>query len=132
MATEADRQEERERLGIDPLRTRKPGDGDPEARDSLENTVPLRGAEPHAIEEELEGAGEHQSASDEQEPEDEEPATYEDGQPIDVELLEAQRQKPGFQASETMVRDPSRARYTISGRDEESDEPGAVPPGESM
>ena len=43
-----------------------------------------------------------------------------DDQPIDINLLEAQRQRPGLQISETIVVDPSEKKeYTVSGPDEE-------------
>jgi hypothetical protein len=89
--------------------------------------------DPHEIEETLEEAGGYQAPSREDEKEEaEEPATYEDGQPIDADLLEEQRQTLGVQSSEPSVTDPSKAPTTISGRDERSDVPGAVPPGETM
>jgi len=65
-----------------------------------------------------------------QRPEDQAP-----GQPIDINLLESQRQKPGLQTSETIVVDPSEKKeFTVSGPDEETQPggPRAVPPGESM
>lgn len=132
MATEEDRQEERERLGNDPFTAPEPSDEQLEEESSLESPAAPRSGDPHAIEEQLEGADEYQAPSRENEQEEGEPATYEDGQPVDINLLEAQRQKPGLQTSETIVSDPSQARHTISGRDEESHEPGAVPPGETM
>jgi hypothetical protein len=91
-----------------------------------------RSGDPHAIEEELENAAGYQAPSREDEGEGEEPATYEDGQPIDVNLLEEQRQKGRLQPPEPDETDPSEAQVTVSGRDEQSDEPGAVPPGETM
>lgn len=58
-----------------------------------------------------------------------------DDQPIDINLLEAQEQKPGLQISETIVVDPrEKKEFTVSGPDEETQPggPRAVPPGESM
>ena len=58
-----------------------------------------RSGDPHAIEEELESTAGYQAAPREDEREGEEPATFEDGQPIDPDLLEEQRdegvQSPG-------------------------------------
>ena len=56
-------------------------------------------------------------------------------QPIDINLLESQQQKPGLQTSETIVVDPSEKKeFTVSGPDEETQPggPRTVPPGESM
>ena len=56
-------------------------------------------------------------------------------QPIDINLLEAQKQKPGLQISETIVVDPrEKKEFTVSEPDEETQPggPRAVPPGESM
>jgi len=56
-------------------------------------------------------------------------------QPIDINLLESQRQKPGLQISETIVVNPrEKKELTVSGPDEETQPggPRAVPPGESM
>jgi hypothetical protein len=89
--------------------------------------------DPHEIEETLEQTADYQAPPREEDREDgEEPATYEDGQPIDVNLLEAQRQTPGVQSKEPVVTDPSKAPRAVSGPDERSDAPGAVPPGETM
>lgn len=43
---------------------------------------------------------------------------FDKGQAIDVDLLEAQRQKVGFRASDANVFDPSEAPRSISGRGE--------------
>ena len=91
-----------------------------------------RSGDPHAIEEELESSAGYQAAPRGDEREGEEPATFEDGQPIDPALLEEQREKGRFQPKEPDAIDPSVARVTVSGPDERSDEPGAVPPGETM
>ena len=50
-----------------------------------------RSGDPHAIEEELESSAGYQAAPRGDEREGEEPATFEDGQPIDPALLEEQR-----------------------------------------
>jgi hypothetical protein len=89
--------------------------------------------DPDAIEGAFDAAEEYGAPPREQEQEvGDEPATYEDGQPIDLDLLDEQRQTSGLETSETIVTDPSEAPITTSGPDEESDEPGAVPPGETM
>lgn len=114
MATEEDRQEERERLGTDPLRA-------PEQ------------SGPHGIEEQLERDAEYQAPPDDETQEESEPADPSSDEPVDLNLLESQGQTTGLPAGAIAV-DPSRADFTISGRDEESqpDNPGAVPPGETM
>lgn len=134
MATEEDRQEERERLGNDPLSEPEPTDEQLREESPLESPATPASGDPHAIEGKLEGADEYQAPSREKEQEEEEPAGPEDGEPIDLNLLESQLQKPGLQTSETIILDRSQARYTSSGRDEESqpDRPGAVPAGETM
>jgi hypothetical protein len=99
--------------------------------------------DPHTIEAVLEGEEEYQAPPREEE---QTQMTGDDGaagrsadqaddQPIDINLLEAQRQRPGLQISETIVVDPSEKKeYTVSGPDEETQPggPRAVPPGESM
>jgi 4a-hydroxytetrahydrobiopterin dehydratase len=56
------------------------------------------------------------------------------GAPVDIDLLESQRQRPRLQMPEMVEADLTRKTYTISGKDEEADprNPRAVPPGESM
>ena len=56
------------------------------------------------------------------------------GAPVDIDLLESQRQRPGLQMPEMIEADLSTKTYTISGKDEQADplNPRAVPPGESM
>ena len=56
------------------------------------------------------------------------------GAPVDIDLPESQRQRPGLQTSETVEAGLTRKTYTISGKDEQADprDPRAVPPGESM
>lgn len=91
--------------------------------------------DPHAIEDDLESTDEYQAPPRGKEHADEpELSSSGDDQPIDINLLESQTQKPGLQISETIVSDPSQIRGTISGPDEEShpDNPDAVPPGETM
>ena len=100
--------------------------------------------EPHVIEKVLVGEEEYQAPPREEgqaqtragddgalgRPEDQVPE-----QPIDINLLEAQKQKPGLQISETIVVDPrEKKEFTVSGPDEETQPggPRAVPPGESM
>lgn len=119
MATEEDRQDERDRLGNDPL------------------SAPERDG-PHGIEEKLESVDEYQAPPRNEEQEEGEPADPENDEPVDLNLLESKGHnpglQPGLQISETIDLDPSHANYTISGRDEESqpDNPGAVPARETM
>lgn len=100
--------------------------------------------EPHAIETVLVGAEEYQAPPREEGQSQtktgddgalERPEDQASEQPIDINLLEAQQQKPGLQISETIVVDPSEKKeFTVSGPDEETQPggPRAVPPGESM
>lgn len=95
-----------------------------------------RSGDPHAVESTLEGAEDYQSPPREPERNEEgvEPVAADERDPIDINLLESQRQKAGLRPSETLVTDLGTKSYTISGRDEESPpgEPDALPPGESM
>ena len=90
--------------------------------------------DPHEIESYLDEAEDYQAPPREDDREQEEKAAPEDddGGLIDVNVLEAQRQESGRENPETIVADPSEAPVTVSGPDETSDEPGALPPGESM
>jgi hypothetical protein len=90
--------------------------------------------DPHEIEAVLDKAEEYQAPQREDDHKQEEKAAPgdENGGQVDVNLLEAQRRRSGHQSPETIVTDPSEAPVTVSGPDETSDEPGAVPPGESM
>jgi hypothetical protein len=56
MAPEEDRQEERERLGNDPLREPEPGDEQLKEGNPLEGPAAPRSGDPHAIEGKLERA----------------------------------------------------------------------------
>ncbi len=100
--------------------------------------------DPHMIETVLAGEEEYQAPPREegQSPtstgDDDAPERAEDyapEQPIDINLLESQEQRPGLQISETIVVAPSEKKeFTVSGPDEETQPggPRAVPPGESM
>jgi hypothetical protein len=98
--------------------------------------------DPHEIESELIGEEEYQAPPREQggmagdDADAADPSEDQaDDPPIDINLLEAQRQRPGLQISETIVVDPSKKEeYTVSGPDERTQPggPRAVPPGESM
>jgi hypothetical protein len=99
--------------------------------------------DPHRIEADLDGEEQYQAPPrEEEQPQmtgDDasagQSADQADDQPIDINLLEAQQQRPGLQISETIVVDPSEKKeYTVSGPDEETQPggPRAVPPGESM
>lgn len=100
-----------------------------------------RSGDPHEIESVLVGEDEYQAPPREEE-EERSPAAEDGGtaqeaagEPIDINLLDAQRQRPGLQISETIVVDPSeKTEFTVSGPDEEQQPggPRAVPPGESM
>lgn len=94
----------------------------------------MSSGDPHEIEDDLDKAEDYQAPPREDDGgELEESSSGDpDGRLIDVNLLEAQRQKPGFESSETIVTDPSEAPVTVSRTDETSDEPGALPPRESM
>jgi hypothetical protein len=95
--------------------------------------------DPHKIESVLVGEDEYQAPPREEEqapiPRDDGTANREAEPPIDINLLEAQQQRPGLQISETIVVAPSEKKeFTVSGPDEERQPggPRAVPPGESM
>lgn len=72
MATEEDRQEERERLGNDPLRAPKPSDGQLE-EDPLEGRAAPRSGDPDAIEGKLQRAEDYQAPPHKNEQEEGEP-----------------------------------------------------------
>ena len=78
MATEEDRQEERERLGNDPLNEPEPTDEQLREESPLESQATPASGDPHAIEGKFEGADEYQAPSREknqkEEEEEEEPA----------------------------------------------------------
>ena len=86
--------------------------------------------DPHTVESEFERAEEYQAP-----PRDKKSASVgtRSVPEVDINVLESQ-QKPGLQASETVVTDRDKTTYTISGKDEEADpdNPRATPPGETM
>lgn len=95
--------------------------------------------DPHAIETTRVGVDEYQSPPREEAPGEEsgapEPEDPMADRPVDINLLESQRQSPGLQTSETIVVAPREGTdFTVSGPDEETQPggPRAVPPGESM
>lgn len=69
MATEEDRQEERDRLGNDPLRKPEPTDEQLREENPLESPATPASDDPHAIDGRLESADEHQAPSREKQDE---------------------------------------------------------------
>jgi len=100
--------------------------------------------DPHAVEAGLVGEEEYQAPLRDEAPSQSQtgddgaerrPEDSLDEQPIDINLLESQQQKPGLQISETIVVDLREEKeFTVSGPDEKTQPggPRTVPPGESM